>query len=154
MPVRISPQWYPLDNSSSFSFLLLQEVLNDTISYPDGTFMDWEFKISVLYDIAKVRDHRHERCLWKLNLENRPSQLSHWFLHLLKDNERSTYLCHRVFVKILRNNAWALYKAWQASIQYIYWLIIFIKFFHWVAGTPFHGLLEVKKKNHIKFQGR
>lgn len=32
-----------------------QEVLNDTISYPDGTFMDWEFKISVLYDIAKVR---------------------------------------------------------------------------------------------------
>ncbi|KAB1254315.1 Heat-stable enterotoxin receptor [Camelus dromedarius] len=31
----------------------LREVLNDTISYPDGTFMDWEFKISVLYDIAK-----------------------------------------------------------------------------------------------------
>jgi hypothetical protein len=33
----------------------VQEVLNDTISYPDGTFMDWEFKISVLNDIAKVR---------------------------------------------------------------------------------------------------
>ncbi|NXP62003.1 GUC2C protein, partial [Chloropsis cyanopogon] len=31
----------------------LRDVLNDKISYPDGTFMDWEFKISVLYDIAK-----------------------------------------------------------------------------------------------------
>ena len=59
LPVKISPQWwYPLDNSSSFSFSPAQEVLNDTISYPDGTFMDWEFKISVLYDIAKVRDPR------------------------------------------------------------------------------------------------
>ncbi|MGH0172060.1 UNVERIFIED_CONTAM: hypothetical protein FKN15_062512 [Acipenser sinensis] len=28
-------------------------VLNDKISYPDDTFMDWEFKISVMYDIAK-----------------------------------------------------------------------------------------------------
>lgn len=35
-------------------FFLLQDVLNDKISYPDGTFMDWEFKISVMYDIAKV----------------------------------------------------------------------------------------------------
>uniref|UniRef100_A0A8D2MKT1 Guanylate cyclase n=1 Tax=Zonotrichia albicollis TaxID=44394 RepID=A0A8D2MKT1_ZONAL len=32
----------------------LRDVLNDKISYPDGTFMDWEFKISVMYDIAKV----------------------------------------------------------------------------------------------------
>ncbi|KAL7982472.1 hypothetical protein Chor_010070 [Crotalus horridus] len=31
----------------------LRDVLNDKISYPDGTFMDWEFKISVMYDIAK-----------------------------------------------------------------------------------------------------
>ncbi|KAJ1173440.1 hypothetical protein NDU88_005274 [Pleurodeles waltl] len=30
-----------------------KDVLNDNISYPDGTFMDLEFKISVLYDIAK-----------------------------------------------------------------------------------------------------
>ncbi|NWI60931.1 GUC2C protein, partial [Calyptomena viridis] len=30
-----------------------EDVLNDKISYPDGTFMDWEFKISVMYDIAK-----------------------------------------------------------------------------------------------------
>ncbi|KAK4829506.1 hypothetical protein QYF61_005145 [Mycteria americana] len=33
----------------------LRDVLNDKISYPDGTFMDWEFKISVMYDIAKYR---------------------------------------------------------------------------------------------------
>lgn len=35
-------------------FFSSQDVLNDKISYPDGTFMDWEFKISVMYDIAKV----------------------------------------------------------------------------------------------------
>uniref|UniRef100_A0A4W6BQ97 Guanylate cyclase n=1 Tax=Lates calcarifer TaxID=8187 RepID=A0A4W6BQ97_LATCA len=33
----------------------LRYVLNDKISYPEETFMDWEFKISVMYDIAKVR---------------------------------------------------------------------------------------------------
>lgn len=32
-----------------------QYVLNDLVSYPEETFMDWEFKISVTYDIAKVR---------------------------------------------------------------------------------------------------
>lgn len=32
----------------------LQYILNDRISYPDETFMDREFKISVMYDIAKV----------------------------------------------------------------------------------------------------
>ncbi|GAB1291377.1 Guanylyl cyclase C [Apodemus speciosus] len=37
----------------------LREVLNDTISYPDGTFMDWEFKISVLNDIAKGMSYLH-----------------------------------------------------------------------------------------------
>uniref|UniRef100_A0A8C2MRI1 Guanylate cyclase n=1 Tax=Cricetulus griseus TaxID=10029 RepID=A0A8C2MRI1_CRIGR len=37
----------------------LREVLNDTISYPDGTFMDWEFKISVLYDVAKGMSYLH-----------------------------------------------------------------------------------------------
>lgn len=31
-----------------------QYILNDMISYPDETFMDMEFKISVMYDIAKV----------------------------------------------------------------------------------------------------
>lgn len=31
-----------------------QYILNDKISYPDETFMDMEFKISVMYDIAKV----------------------------------------------------------------------------------------------------
>ena len=66
MPVRISPQWYPLDDSSSFSFSPAQEVLNDTISYPDGTFMDWEFKISVLYDIAKVRDPQTRKIFMKV----------------------------------------------------------------------------------------
>lgn len=30
-------------------------MLNNLVSYPEGTFMDWEFKISVMYDIAKVR---------------------------------------------------------------------------------------------------
>ena len=34
---------------------LLQYVLNDKISYPEETFMDLEFKISVMFDIAKVR---------------------------------------------------------------------------------------------------
>ncbi|XP_078497309.1 guanylyl cyclase C-like [Lissotriton helveticus] len=37
----------------------LRDVLNDKISYPDGTFMDWEFKISVLYDIAKGMSYLH-----------------------------------------------------------------------------------------------
>ena len=32
-----------------------QYVLNDKVSYPEETFMDWEFKISVMYDIAKVK---------------------------------------------------------------------------------------------------
>ncbi|KAM6146376.1 LOW QUALITY PROTEIN: guanylyl cyclase C [Phoenicopterus ruber ruber] len=33
--------------------------VNDKISYPDGTFMDWEFKISVMYDIAKGMSYLH-----------------------------------------------------------------------------------------------
>ncbi|XP_075688401.1 guanylyl cyclase C [Rhinoderma darwinii] len=37
----------------------LREVLNDRISYPDVTFMDWEFKISVMYDIAKGMSYLH-----------------------------------------------------------------------------------------------
>lgn len=35
-----------------------QYVLNDKISYPEESFMDLEFKISVMYDIAKVRTVR------------------------------------------------------------------------------------------------
>ncbi|XP_055518935.1 guanylyl cyclase C-like [Leucoraja erinacea] len=37
----------------------LRDVLNDTISYPDGTFMDLEFKVSVMYDIAKGMSYLH-----------------------------------------------------------------------------------------------
>lgn len=37
-----------------FIFVFFQYILNDRISYPDETFMDMEFKISVMYDIAKV----------------------------------------------------------------------------------------------------
>ncbi|XP_067830322.1 guanylyl cyclase C-like [Heptranchias perlo] len=37
----------------------LRDVLNDTLSYPDGTFMDLEFKISVMYDIAKGMSYLH-----------------------------------------------------------------------------------------------
>ncbi|XP_042324505.1 heat-stable enterotoxin receptor isoform X1 [Sceloporus undulatus] len=37
----------------------LRDVLNDNISYPDVTFMDWEFKISVMYDIAKGMSYLH-----------------------------------------------------------------------------------------------
>ncbi|XP_067998716.1 guanylyl cyclase C isoform X2 [Melanerpes formicivorus] len=37
----------------------LRDVLNDKISYPDGTFMDWEFKVSVMYDIAKGMSYLH-----------------------------------------------------------------------------------------------
>ncbi|XP_059179970.1 guanylyl cyclase C [Centropristis striata] len=37
----------------------LRYVLNDKVSYPDGTFMDWEFKISVMYDIAKGMSYLH-----------------------------------------------------------------------------------------------
>lgn len=54
------PDIFPCSLSPSSLYVCVfsptQEVLNDTISYPDGTFMDWEFKISVLYDVAKVRD--------------------------------------------------------------------------------------------------
>uniref|UniRef100_A0A8C7FVR8 Guanylyl cyclase C n=1 Tax=Oncorhynchus kisutch TaxID=8019 RepID=A0A8C7FVR8_ONCKI len=37
----------------------LRYVLNDTISYPEKTFMDLEFKISVMYDIAKGMSYLH-----------------------------------------------------------------------------------------------
>uniref|UniRef100_A0A8C8ML55 Guanylate cyclase n=1 Tax=Oncorhynchus tshawytscha TaxID=74940 RepID=A0A8C8ML55_ONCTS len=37
----------------------LRCVLNDKISYPEETFMDWEFKISVMYDIAKGMSYLH-----------------------------------------------------------------------------------------------
>ncbi|KAJ8406660.1 hypothetical protein AAFF_G00295760 [Aldrovandia affinis] len=37
----------------------LRYVLNDKISYPDETFMDWEFKIFVMYDIAKGMSYLH-----------------------------------------------------------------------------------------------
>ncbi|TRZ02272.1 hypothetical protein DNTS_034042 [Danionella cerebrum] len=34
-------------------------VLDDNISYPEETFMDWQFKISVMYDIAKGMSYLH-----------------------------------------------------------------------------------------------
>nr|XP_055031655.1 guanylyl cyclase C isoform X1 [Misgurnus anguillicaudatus] len=37
----------------------LRHVLNDKISYPDETFMDWQYKISVMYDIAKGMSYLH-----------------------------------------------------------------------------------------------
>ncbi|TNN04124.1 hypothetical protein fugu_001153 [Takifugu bimaculatus] len=37
----------------------LRYVLNNRVSYPDNTFMDWEFKISVMYDIAKGMSYLH-----------------------------------------------------------------------------------------------
>ncbi|GAA6101001.1 guanylyl cyclase C [Tachysurus ichikawai] len=37
----------------------LRYVLNERISYPEETFMDWEFKISVMYDIAKGMSYLH-----------------------------------------------------------------------------------------------
>ncbi|KAM3592831.1 uncharacterized protein V6R79_026092 [Siganus canaliculatus] len=37
----------------------LRYVLNDKISYPEETFMNWEFKISVMYDIAKGMSYLH-----------------------------------------------------------------------------------------------
>ncbi|XP_068162241.1 guanylyl cyclase C [Antennarius striatus] len=37
----------------------LRYVLNNKISYPDETFMDWEFKISVMYDMAKGMSYLH-----------------------------------------------------------------------------------------------
>ncbi|XP_041671715.1 heat-stable enterotoxin receptor isoform X2 [Cheilinus undulatus] len=37
----------------------LRYVLNDKISYPEETFMDWEFKISVMFDIAKGMSYLH-----------------------------------------------------------------------------------------------
>ncbi|XP_003961570.3 heat-stable enterotoxin receptor isoform X1 [Takifugu rubripes] len=37
----------------------LRYVLNNLVSYPDNTFMDWEFKISVMYDIAKGMSYLH-----------------------------------------------------------------------------------------------
>ncbi|TMS22144.1 Heat-stable enterotoxin receptor [Larimichthys crocea] len=37
----------------------LRYVLNDMVSYPEETFMDWEFKISVMYDIAKGMSYLH-----------------------------------------------------------------------------------------------
>ncbi|XP_056286434.1 guanylyl cyclase C [Pseudoliparis swirei] len=37
----------------------LRYVLNDKVSYPEETFMDWEFKISVMYDITKGMSYLH-----------------------------------------------------------------------------------------------
>ncbi|KAL7378858.1 hypothetical protein ABVT39_019865 [Epinephelus coioides] len=37
----------------------LRYILNDRVSYPDETFMDMEFKISVMYDIAKGMSYLH-----------------------------------------------------------------------------------------------
>ncbi|KAM8824232.1 guanylyl cyclase C [Synchiropus picturatus] len=37
----------------------LRYILNNRISYPDETFMDMEFKISVMYDIAKGMSYLH-----------------------------------------------------------------------------------------------
>ncbi|CAN9505803.1 unnamed protein product [Ophioblennius macclurei] len=37
----------------------LRYILNDRISYPDKTFLDMEFKISVMYDIAKGMSYLH-----------------------------------------------------------------------------------------------
>ncbi|XP_047214073.1 guanylyl cyclase C-like [Girardinichthys multiradiatus] len=37
----------------------LRHILSDRISYPDETFMDMEFKISVMYDIAKGMSYLH-----------------------------------------------------------------------------------------------
>ncbi|XP_017271662.1 heat-stable enterotoxin receptor isoform X2 [Kryptolebias marmoratus] len=37
----------------------LRYVLNEKVSYPEETFMDWEFKISVMYDIAKGMSYLH-----------------------------------------------------------------------------------------------
>ncbi|RXN04668.1 heat-stable enterotoxin receptor-like protein [Labeo rohita] len=37
----------------------LRHVLNDRISYPEETFMDWQFKTSVMYDIAKGMSYLH-----------------------------------------------------------------------------------------------
>ncbi|KAI3365534.1 hypothetical protein L3Q82_010621, partial [Scortum barcoo] len=37
----------------------LRYVLNDKVSFPEEAFMDWEFKISVMYDIAKGMSYLH-----------------------------------------------------------------------------------------------
>ncbi|XP_023685582.1 guanylyl cyclase C-like isoform X2 [Paramormyrops kingsleyae] len=44
---------------SSIYLSSLQYVLDDKISYPDDTFMDLEFKTSVMYDIAKGMSYLH-----------------------------------------------------------------------------------------------
>uniref|UniRef100_A0A3Q1FRK2 Guanylate cyclase n=1 Tax=Acanthochromis polyacanthus TaxID=80966 RepID=A0A3Q1FRK2_9TELE len=41
----------------------LRYVLNDKVSYPDEAFMDWEFKISVMYDIAKGMSYLHANAI-------------------------------------------------------------------------------------------
>lgn len=59
---QISVHRHPHTNTQMPSVpFFFQYVLNDKISYPEETFMDWEFKISVMYDIAKVRQK-----LWAL----------------------------------------------------------------------------------------
>uniref|UniRef100_A0A8K9V9D8 Guanylyl cyclase C n=1 Tax=Oncorhynchus mykiss TaxID=8022 RepID=A0A8K9V9D8_ONCMY len=50
---------HKLSCSKLCNSLSLQYVLNDTISYPEKTFMDLEFKISVMYDIAKGMSYLH-----------------------------------------------------------------------------------------------
>lgn len=52
-----------------------QFVLNDKISYPEETFMDWEFKILVMYDIAMVSPTLTESRSLPSRLRVMPSQL-------------------------------------------------------------------------------
>ncbi|TRY88394.1 hypothetical protein DNTS_018304 [Danionella cerebrum] len=42
----------------------LRCVLNDKVSYPDESFMDLEFKISVMYDIAKGMSYLHSSSVY------------------------------------------------------------------------------------------
>lgn len=46
--------WVQYVNYELLYLFFFQHILSDKISYPDETFMDTEFKISVMYDIAKV----------------------------------------------------------------------------------------------------
>ena len=75
-------------SNSLCTFSALQYVLNDKVSYPEETFMDWEFKIFVMYDIAKVSCNCFFIAVYVPGIAiQRSKTVQNHFIHVCSDNE-------------------------------------------------------------------
>lgn len=73
-------------------FFFFKYVLNDKISYPEETFMDWEFKISVMYDIAKVREKCSTLPVSRTIIKVKHLQASHAVCGMIRDHTSGDWL--------------------------------------------------------------